>query len=666
MFQGVYRGDFWISSGVLNANKLTLIGGCRINSGGYLTGSPVYGIASLLQYYTGGTYGRGDEWKSTAPAHVRVENNTTLNYPGTGNTAPQTITESLLIETGSTLDMGYGSPNPGVGLLTVKDIFIRGTLSLGNQVGGDLAVKRNWTKTGTLNPNNRTVYFTGSTDQTITGATTFDYLNLNKSSGNLVLNNNITVAQTLTLTNGIISTGTNKVIITSTGSVARTNGWVYGNLQKYIPGGNPTKLFEVGGLASGSYNPAEFYINGVSTPGNLTVNVFQVDHPEIATSALTLNKTLNRYWKVTNDGIVFNKYDFKLYFNDPPIAGEVDPGVDVNKFNCGKYSSGSWTYPQMWVNAINYTGMANETAFCDFQLAERCFAPSGLVYGLPTYGENPAVYCLNVPISPNYPSVSGTLPFTYAILPALPSGLNLNTVNGDITGTPLFASPATDYTVTATNACGFTTAVVNITVVTSQTWYQDSDGDNYGNPAVSQSACTQPFGYVLNNTDCAPADGTKWRTGSFYVDGDGDSYGAGSAQTVCYGVATPSGYSINNTDCNDGNAAIKPGATEICNNIDDNCDGIVDNITGLTYTTIAGGVFSDPAIWQGGCVPPVPIPAGVTVNINHNVTNSGTITNNGIITATMQFTNTATGVYQGTGTFNGSFINLGTVKPGNN
>lgn len=31
-------------------------------------------------------------------------------------------------------------------------------------------------------------------------------------------------------------------------------------------------------------------------------------------------------------------------------------------------------------------------------------------------------------------------------------------------------------------------------------------------------------------------------------------------------------------DCNDANAAIKPGASEVCNGTDDNCDGVVDNV----------------------------------------------------------------------------------------
>ena len=36
-------------------------------------------------------------------------------------------------------------------------------------------------------------------------------------------------------------------------------------------------------------------------------------------------------------------------------------------------------------------------------------------------------------------------------------------------------------------------------------------------------------------------------------------------------------------------------------------------------TTITNGNFSDPAVWLGGCVPPLPLPTGRTITINHNV-----------------------------------------------
>jgi hypothetical protein len=37
-----------------------------------------------------------------------------------------------------------------------------------------------------------------------------------------------------------------------------------------------------------------------------------------------------------------------------------------------------------------------------------------------------------------------------------------------------------------------------------QTWYEDADGDGLGDPAVSQDACAQPEGFVLDNSDPEP------------------------------------------------------------------------------------------------------------------------------------------------------------------
>lgn len=94
------------------------------------------------------------------------------------------------------------------------------------------------------------------------------------------------------------------------------------------------------------------------------------------------------------------------------------------------------------------------------------------------------------------------------------------------------------------------------------TYYQDADADTYGNPAVSIKACTQPSNYVTNNTDC-----------------------------------------------NDNNASINPSATEICDSVDNNCNGQVDegfDVDNDGYTTCGGDCNDNDAnIHPGG--PPVRI-----------------------------------------------------------
>ncbi|MEP7265084.1 MAG: LamG-like jellyroll fold domain-containing protein [Bacteroidota bacterium] len=112
------------------------------------------------------------------------------------------------------------------------------------------------------------------------------------------------------------------------------------------------------------------------------------------------------------------------------------------------------------------------------------------------------------------------------------------------------------------------------------TFYADADGDGFGNIAYDTVACSQPIGYVSDSTDCNDADSLKHAVFNFYSDSDHDGYGSGNLFPVCAGSADlpPYGYAIYDTDCDDNNAGLHPGIEEICNNTDDNCDGITDNI----------------------------------------------------------------------------------------
>lgn len=87
------------------------------------------------------------------------------------------------------------------------------------------------------------------------------------------------------------------------------------------------------------------------------------------------------------------------------------------------------------------------------------------------------------------------------------------------------------------NPVGTNDTVYVIVNGVSATYYQDLDNDTYGNPNVTIISVTQPVGYVTNSLDC-----------------------------------------------NDTNNQIYPGANEICNQIDDDCDTHIDENLNLTNT----------------------------------------------------------------------------------
>ena len=124
----------------------------------------------------------------------------------------------------------------------------------------------------------------------------------------------------------------------------------------------------------------------------------------------------------------------------------------------------------------------------------------------------------------------------------------------------------------------------------------DADGDTLGDP------CDLCEGDAENDGDddgiCADVDNCPSVANADQANSDGDAFGdACDTPGGCEATDADGDGANACDDCNDGDAAVKPGAVEVCDGKDNDCDGQCDEGLGQAQvcTTVKRGVFGDVA-----------------------------------------------------------------------
>ncbi len=274
--------------------------------------------------------------------------NGTFNVGGnvTNNSAAFTVGSLVFTKSGSQSATFYGTST------TITDFTVNTGSTVTSNASSTLNLKGNLTNNGTISLPSTSWIFNGSSLQRVTGSsdTTFANLTLNNVSG-LLLARNVTVTGTLTLSRGLVTTGS--YILTVGGncptSVAGgdSDSFVNGNLRLTFPAWGVTCTYPVG--TATAYAPISLTIpwfNGI-TGGTLTGRTDNGEHPQVATSGIQSSLDVNRYWTLGASGDMMSSlpsggsYSATFAF----LAGDVDTGATIAKFKTVRYSGSVWSIP---------------------------------------------------------------------------------------------------------------------------------------------------------------------------------------------------------------------------------------------------------------------------------------------------------------------------------
>lgn len=195
----------------------------------------------------------------------------------------------------------------------------------------DITLGGDWNNTGgSFTSGNGTVTFNGSSQQQITtNGSAFYQLTVNNTGG-VLLQDDVTVSDALNLGSGVVTTGANSLVMTSTDATKLTaysnTAFVNGNLRRYIASNSQTYAFPVGnGTATSNYHLAELQ-------NNLLIGVTYID-----AYFRSLSNHVDGDMNVTDNGMPITRMHsagtWVIEPNAQPILGAYGIKLSLDGFN---------------------------------------------------------------------------------------------------------------------------------------------------------------------------------------------------------------------------------------------------------------------------------------------------------------------------------------------